>query len=253
MGKCVSPRSVKNPQSGSFMLVRCGKCAGCFEHYVSSWITRLEIHSRVFNYSSFVTLTYRDETRPQNVSRSDVQKMFKRVRKHYPSNLNLSYVLISEYTPENGYPHYHFLSWSDYLIDYNDYWQNGFVCQEDIIPQRIAYVLSYHILKNDNIPPGCDTNFRLMSKHLGLKGFEKYELVNAKNNDWLYLVNNSLQISPLHRYYRKKYGISLENMVTPSPFPSFSTKEEVDEYNKIIDYSLFLYKRKKFRKKFNIL
>lgn len=255
--KCLHPRSIRAHETAKFhprtqfMLVPCGKCVNCFKHYVSAWTTRLEIHARAFNYSYFVTLTYNEENNPISVSKKDVQKYFKRIRKHY-NFAPLSYVLISEYTPSGtNRPHYHFLCWSNYPIDFEFFWQRGFVTVDSVCPERIAYVLSYHLLKDDNIPDGCLPNFRLMSKHLGLDGFIDTELINAQRNDWIYLLNDSLQISPLHRYFRQKFDIHLD--YTPSFDYPLKTKQQVKDLNSAIDIELDLYKLKKFRKKFNIL
>lgn len=258
MGKCTNPRSIDTKRKEKrYILVRCGKCEECLKHYVSSWTTRLEIHGRMYNYCDFVTLTYSDDFLPENgVCLRDIQCFFKRVRKFYSkigSDLDLSYILISEYGPETHRPHYHALVYSNIKVDYDFFWQMGFVTQEPIFPERIAYVLSYHVLKDLNVPAGKNPNFRCMSKGLGLEGFDKYELVNAKNNEWTWLLNNSLQVSPLHRYFRKKYSIDLSDKEFETQLTPLKSKQEVEDFNAASQLRANIYKEKKFRKKTNNL
>lgn len=258
MGQCTNPRSIDTKRTPKrFILVRCGKCAECLKHYVSTWTTRLEIHGRDYSFCDFVTLTYSDDNLPSNgVSLRDVQLFFKRIRKFYSSSdfeLKFSYVLISEYGPETHRPHYHGLFYSNIKIDYEYFWKLGFVTDELILPERINYVLSYHILKDLNVPDGKNKNFRCMSKSIGLDAFDKYELKNAQNNDWTWLLNNSLQVSPLHRYFRKKHGIDLSDKEVETKIPPLSSFQQVQDFNSASEITSNIYKEKKFRKKTNNL
>lgn len=234
--------------------VPCGKCADCLKRYVSAWSARISIAARGFDFPRFVTLTYDDEHLPKDgVSKSDVQKFFKRVRKHFASfdNFVLKYVLISEYGPSEDSthrPHYHFIGLSNYLIDYAYYWKLGIVTNDELLPERIHYVCSYHITKNFFVPPGKNDNFRLSSRGLGLDEFEKYELENAKDNNWEFVVVDGSRV-PIHRYFKDKFEAPPRNEeVVYFPEPPM-TRQQVLDYNDRIRVNTESFKKKLMLKK----
>lgn len=70
---------------------------------------RLLLEMRRYEYSYFVTLTYSNLTLPRNengvptLSKSDLQKFFKRLRKR----ISFKYFAVGEYGEDKGRPHYH--------------------------------------------------------------------------------------------------------------------------------------------------
>lgn len=116
-----------------FILVPCGKCSLC----TYSKVTDISSRCALETYTSkckplFVTLTYNNENLPADgsVSIDDIQKFLKLLRinlnrffatpyidehgvKRYKyAKISLRYLYASEYTPNNGRPHYHLLIWN---------------------------------------------------------------------------------------------------------------------------------------------
>ena len=234
--------------------VPCGKCDACLKRYVAAWSARLSVAARGFDFSRFVTLTYDDDHLPKDgVCKGDVQKFFKRVRKHFEQfdDFVLKYVLISEYGPsENGThrPHYHFISLSNYLIDFAWYWKKGIVTNDELLPERIHYVASYHVTKNFFVPPGKNENFRLGSRGIGLEEFEKFELDNARDNNWEFIVVDGVRV-PVHRYFKTKFDAPSRNdegVYFPEP-PL--TRQQVIDHNARIRIHTESFKKKLMLKK----
>lgn len=236
--KCLTPITIKNPAfrrdgknnefSTSYQAVRCRKCVNCLKYYLSSWLVRLELEADSSLCSYFVTLTYNDENRPSDVSKDDIRNFHRRI-KYRLSELksDMKYIVISEYTPIHGYPHYHGLYFNvpEYLFD--DCWKYGFIKVDDVIPERINYVMSYHFLKDENVPYGKAPNFRFFSDGLGFDGFLDNQLSNAEKNDWLFVLNNELVKSPIHPYYRRKFGVKLPPV---APDPQVKSVQELKDY-----------------------
>lgn len=244
-----------------YNVVPCGKCEYCLKHYVSAWSSRLSLVSRHSNFSFFVTLTYADDALPKNgeVCKSDVQKFFKRIRKHFEvyDDFDLKYVLISEYGPSQDgthRPHYHGLFFSNYVVDYPRFWPFGLVTCDLVISERIHYVAMWHINKGFFVPPGKCENFRLSSKGLGYDAFVALELENARNNDWKFVIDNE-HVAPIHRYFKDKF----RDEVPPYELPEILsdkpplTRQQVLDFNSSISIraSNFINKMKKKKSKFN--
>lgn len=242
--KCLTPLVIENPKYKlykdfqpwltRYIKVPCGKCVECIVRYILGWAFRLELEKRVSTSVGFYTITYNDENLPfDGVSKSDIQKLFKRMRKKY--NIpNFKYLLISEYGPNGGRAHYHGVFFNVNPDIVSDCWNKGFVSFGDLSYGRIMYCLSYHFLKGFFVPEGCNPNFKIMSNKLGLDAYVKYERVNAVNNDYRFLVNEKGQKIAVPRYFRDKDGYKFppdyfENLVAPSPM----TKQEVDNFNSV--------------------
>lgn len=115
--------------SSQYLYVSCGVCPQCLKLKQLYLIQRCQLES-MDNYLFFFTLTYQDSMiRKLNVNGyehsfadfSDVQKMFKRLRKlPFFHNLKMKYMVVSEYGGKFHRPHFHgiiFLPKSD-----NDMW-----------------------------------------------------------------------------------------------------------------------------------
>lgn len=265
MGRCLTPLIVKNSEhkivagAPRYIKVPCGCCVECYKRYLSTWAARLQLETRE-EQAYFLTLTYDDEHIPEDgVSKTDVQTFHKSVRRFYKSTFQedspMKYVLISEYGPTTFRPHYHGLYFHlQGLENYVDrLWTKGFVTIDPVTPARLAYVMSFHFLKHDNVKDGKNPNFRLMSKGLGLENFEKFELVNAINNDWDWMINDSCQRVGIARYFRKKFGIDKSGSVEPIKPPlddHRSLKQQVADIKATNETRLqqFLKKKRKTKK-----
>lgn len=137
---CVSPITIDNPLYGKTSYatelggvvtipshlhpvektieVSCGHCAECRSSYFSSILQRALVESRT-SYMYFVTLTYDDKHIPSIVlpnnervfysDYSDIQNLFKRIRKLNVFDRDFRYLCAIEYGDKNCRPHFHLL------------------------------------------------------------------------------------------------------------------------------------------------
>ena len=185
--QCLFPLTVKNPKSGTYIKVPCGRCAPCLSRRARDWSFRLqkEVENPATYLSDFLTLTYCDESlvyaddKPILVKK-DLQDFFKRLRKH----LSFRYFAVGEYGGQFGRPHYHLLMFihSQVSIDmYRFYvekcWDKGFTSYGTITPKSINYV-TFYILKQsyDEKYQSVTPPFQIMSKRpfLGEKFLNPY-------------------------------------------------------------------------------
>lgn len=124
---CLSPVKIRNPNLGMtgpnaqfkdcvsrYIEVPCGVCAQCVANRQLQFVQRLQMEELV-NHLFFCTLTYNNESLPSLVTStgytiryadvSDVQKMFKRLRKRNAFGRPFRYFGVSEFGSELGRPH----------------------------------------------------------------------------------------------------------------------------------------------------
>lgn len=102
--------------SGSPLKLPCGQCIGCRLERSRQWAMRLMHEKRDHEFSSFVTLTYRDTDLPGSgtLVKRDLQLFFKRVRKKLGK---CRYFAAGEYGETTKRPHYHAIIFG---IDWKD-------------------------------------------------------------------------------------------------------------------------------------
>ena len=126
---CDCPVSIKNPNYGRKSLVAfgkdvvseriyvpCGHCPACIAVRQMNWVQRLQMES-LTNYLFFCTLTYNNESLPivttstgydiRYADVSDVQKMFKRLRKSNAFGRPFRHFSVSELGSQRARPHFH--------------------------------------------------------------------------------------------------------------------------------------------------
>ena len=173
--QCLFPLTVKNPRTGTYIKVPCGRCAPCLSRRARDWSFRLqkELENPLIYLSDFLTLTYCDESlvyaddKPILVKK-DLQDFFKRLRKH----LSFRYFAVGEYGGQFGRPHYHLLMFIHSQVTTDIYrfyvekcWDKGFTAHGTITSNSINYV-TYYILKQsyDDKYNSVTAPFQLMSK-----------------------------------------------------------------------------------------
>lgn len=95
---------------GIEILLPCGQCMACRQTRAEAWAVRMVHESKLYDYNSFLTLTYNDENLPQNNSLpyDDVTKFIKRLRKVLKSaDIEITYYRVGEYGENFSRPHYH--------------------------------------------------------------------------------------------------------------------------------------------------
>lgn len=181
--------------------VPCGKCLGCYIDQSSEWSMRARLELRKHKESIFLTLTYNNEHLPEGglLSRSDIQKFLKRLRRHLEP-LRIRYYGCGEYgSAENTYrPHYHLIIYGykpedlTYFFTNDDgdrvyrsktidkIWGKGFVTVGEVTPASIRYCSLYlqkafkELVKDKEVKP-----FRLYSTRpsLGYDGLTDEEII----------------------------------------------------------------------------
>lgn len=109
---CITPMNIRNKVTGEWQVFPCGKCKDCKGRRASGWSFRLMQEEKRSDSALFVTLTYSTSTVPitkngfMSLSKQDVQKFFKRLRKLLPET-KIKYYVVGEYGGKTMRPHYH--------------------------------------------------------------------------------------------------------------------------------------------------
>lgn len=222
---CVSPY-IAEKKDGSLCPVPCGHCIECRKDWQNDWIFRLSQEVKRCKIPIFLTLTYNDENLPlgdvdllfpevetlssQSVLvKSDLQKFFKRLRKHGNEILkDMRYFAVGEYGAKSNRAHYHAVIIApnlSSLVEFNRIlaksWTFGFFYAKFCTSKQIHYVCKY-MNKLDHrphlVPP-----FRLMSRSIGLNYLSQKIVDYYLSTFDRTCLNGKYRIS-LPRYYRKK-------------------------------------------------
>lgn len=194
-------------------LVPCGKCPGCRMDYAKTWSDRMIIELKDNPKAIFVTLTYRNENLPRgelgipSLRLSDLQKFFKRLRKHF-SSVRIRYYCAGEYGPRTHRPHYHGIIYGLGLDDFDDLkcfgtnelrqpyftsplleriWSNGFVQLSEVTYHTCAYVSRYCLkkqIKQAYIEDGIEPEFNVSSRRPGIGLLHATEMVESGKSEF---------------------------------------------------------------------
>jgi hypothetical protein len=130
----------------------------CRLNHQRTWLGKLILEALVSSYTSFVTLTYNDESLPRSpedgvpiLYRRDLTLFIKRFRKHFPE-FKFRYYACGEYGDQFGRPHYHMIMYSpiplmDRADEMAEIWGNGFVSVYEGNEQNYRYVSKYCLKK----------------------------------------------------------------------------------------------------------
>lgn len=177
--------------------IPCGHCVGCRMDKAFSWKVRCCLEALACpDDVYFVTLTYRDACCPHYLSKEDLQKFHKRLRKL--SGIQYRYFSCGEYGDKNYRPHYHMIIFGCPFPDLervgvNEYvsktleraWPFGISQIKEASPEMVAYVCGYTEKKaldpNYKSKPGAP--FLLMSRRPGIGAaaltFQRQAILNS--------------------------------------------------------------------------
>jgi hypothetical protein len=163
-----------------------------------------------YGIHKFITLTYSDECLPKDksLSKPDLQKFFKRLRKNNPTE-KFRYFACGEYGEKSKRAHYHaiiYVNSTDYDFDMKKAveksWTFGMTHIGGVTPSSIRYVLNY-VKKQEVKKIGfyyVEKPFQIMSKGLG----ERYVKENEDRLSQLgYMSIKGIKYS-IPRYFEKK-------------------------------------------------
>lgn len=246
---CVTPNLIYIEDPNTFrkvhITVPCGRCYWCLRKRSNEWAFRLYEEAKISNSVYFITLTYNDEHIPRTtdglltLSRPDLQKFFKRLRKS--SRLKLRYFACGEYGTTTQRPHYHAIIFNlpvdlekakklianAWTIPYKPQLTHGFIDVQKPRNGAFKYVTKYvmktstyqnkELKKYDQEPAYC-----VMSRGIGENFLTKQNfdfLIKTCTYTWQQL-DSTISIP---RYYWKK---ALEtNLITEEEYTAIRTKK----------------------------
>lgn len=217
MSECFHPVQVRT--ENGLIYVRCGRCLPCLKHRQGEWITRFREQNKIAKSVYFVTLTYREEERPQlkddlsgeyypSVSREHIKKLHADMRKRFQQGFfydsilkdcgfsskkskieledcSFKYYVTSEYGSRGINPHYHGIYW-DLPTDINivlclfqSLWPYGFVTVYPGTDEATAAYTAKYLINNSLVESHGLRPFAIMSKGLGASYLD-----NPKILDW---------------------------------------------------------------------
>lgn len=206
--QCTSPFFLKSQG----FAVPCGRCLACRITRSSSWAVRIAHELIYFKESSFITLTYSNENLPFNysISKAELQRYFKRVRKALSPGTVFKYFACGEYGEKTSRPHYHVLAMGAPVDVLKSAWSFGFVhVGYDTSRSAIRYITDYICKKyigkdaKEYYAPRSPP-FQLFSKGLGLR----YALDNRSHIESIDCIKHEGSSVAIPRYYRKKLDIT---------------------------------------------
>lgn len=243
---------------GRAQTVPCGKCPKCLQRRANGWAFRIKQELKHSETSAFITLTYDDENVPYSpnglptLEKSDLQKFWKRLRKHISDNYltlgyrhkkdipKIKYYACGEYGGETHRPHYHAIVLNApniYLTNLEMFWKHGFVHVGKAENDSIHYV-SWYINKPDpSFKEIIDTEtgeifaddrqhkFAAMSKNLGLKYLTPQMIKFYRNRQLGVIVQEGGQLLGMPRYYKNKLFTKVERMKMAQEF------EEINKFD----------------------
>lgn len=198
--------------------VPCGRCPPCKLRRVNGWVFRLLQEEKRSTSAYFLTLTYDTSSVPitehgfMTLSKTDLQKYFKRLRKI--DSGTIKYYAVGEYGSLNNRPHYHAIIFGvSNPSNFSAAWaleglSLGAIQIGTVTGNSIAYTLKYIDKPSKSFRHSRDDRqkeFSLMSKRLG-DNYLTPEIHEYHCNDLsrMYLTREGGHTIAMPRYYRNK-------------------------------------------------
>jgi hypothetical protein len=221
---CTKPMIITDKKTNELIQVPCGMCIDCRLSKSRDWAVRCMHEASLYDYNSWLTLTYNDQNLPDNGSleKRDLTLFIKRLRKRY-SEKEIRYYACGEYGRTGTIrPHYHICLfnhdffdkyfWSKSPTGYPVYrsetlesiWTAGHSTLGELTMETAGYTARY-IMKKQFGPhakfyyEGLEPEYTVMSRRpgIGRRWIEKY-LSDVYPKDYFTL--NGEKYSP-PRYY----------------------------------------------------
>lgn len=109
---CLRPLFIKDK------VCACGKCFECLIAKSNEWAFRCCLEASLYKDNCFITLTYDNEHRKNELVKSDLQKFLKRLRKHIQPK-KIRYFACGEYGKKFEREHFHIILFG---FDFDDKW-----------------------------------------------------------------------------------------------------------------------------------
>lgn len=220
----------------------CGQCLFCRINQRREWVARLLLEAACHSSNQFVTLTYDESQLPKQIipgrptftavtqhpavasqpgtlSKTDLQRFFKRLRKIGA----FRYYAVGEYGETAGRPHYHALLFGSDFTDEElaGAWKHGHVHQGDVTAASIGYcveyLIKYRAKKDQLLDLRREPEFGVMSRNPGIGTFSVGEIRQSIMSSPP-LLNGTLLIPDTFRLGGKEH-----------PMPRFIRRQLEDE------------------------
>lgn len=127
--------------SAASLLVPCNSCVGCQIARAREWAIRCSLELQLHPVASFVTLTYSDKYVPPTLSRRDLSRFVRYMRRAVGS---FRFFGCGEYGERRERPHYHAILFGTAEREAAERaWGKGFVTMDAVTPARVSYVAGY--------------------------------------------------------------------------------------------------------------
>jgi hypothetical protein len=139
----------------------CGKCVGCRSQRARAWALRCMHEASLYDFNSFVTLTYDDAHVPLSLDYSHFQLFMRYIRRAFGP---VRFFMCGEYGDLNRRPHFHCilfgLTFSDGVVcgsnikssvSLSKCWKYGFASFGDVTFQSAGYVSRYCVKRVDGV------------------------------------------------------------------------------------------------------
>lgn len=253
---CIDWSSSGQWHNGHVITINCGKCVECQIAKVNEWATRIMLEASQHNDNCAITLTYRDDNRPFDLNKKDLQDFIKRLFK----NNNLTGVkrfYCGEYGSKSGNAHYHLIlfGWKPSDMEYffsksgEHYykskvverdWKHGYILVGNLTYKTARYCAKY-------LQKQCNDKYEYaghqvmpfigMSRRPGIASF--YASRVDYNIDKIYINGNGYHIP---RYFDKlnfKDNEELEKSIKASRLKSLRLFDKnIDSYVKLSKFAL---------------
>lgn len=165
----------------------CGQCNPCRVNRRRIWTNRLLLESTQHEFNTFVTLTYKDESLPENgtLVPDDLQSFLKRLRRLIEPR-RLRFYAVGEYGDLTFRPHYHLLLFGCSELEAQTFanaWGLGGVyaaeCNEATCDYVAGYVLKKMTKPDDPRLEGRYPEFSRMSLRPGIGATAMHSVANA--------------------------------------------------------------------------
>lgn len=137
----------KFPSAKENLLIPCGTCLGCKRSKAREWALRCMLELHEHDSAAFTTLTYAPEHEPRTLSKTDLQKFMRSLRKRRKATKPIRFFACGEYGEKNQRAHYHAIlfgcnaTMDAELIDRT--WAKGITKTLPVTPGGVAYVAGY--------------------------------------------------------------------------------------------------------------
>lgn len=192
--------------------VPCRKCRACRIARARTWAVRILHEMAVSDSAAFVTLTYREEDLPFDLSLSKraFVLFMKRLRKELAPR-KVRYFACGEYGEKRGRPHYHVILFNVSLRDkpvIEQAWPCGFVHMGSVTYDSARYVADY-LQKDDRREKWDDREppFSLKSQGLGRDYIDNVGLDGFTTMGYIRIRGVDLEMP---RYYKQRLGIATD-------------------------------------------